>query len=57
VPPHPPEKLSGTEGGSGNDRIVATEGNKDIIDCGTGTDTVFYDVGLDTIKGCENKNP
>ncbi len=57
MPPHPPEKLSGTEGGSGNDRIVATEGNKDIIDCGTGTDTVFYDVGLDTIKGCENKNP
>ncbi len=47
-------------GGRGNDTIRAKDVRKDIIDCGESnnhTDTVFYDVGLDTIKNCEIKNP
>ncbi len=44
-------------GGGGPDDIVADDGNEDIINCGRGTDRVWYDVGLDTIKACETKNP
>ena len=51
----------GTEysyGGIGDDTIVADgDGNVDIINCGPGTDTVYYDPTLDTVKGCEVKNP
>jgi Ca2+-binding RTX toxin-like protein len=44
-------------GGGGNDWINAHDGEKDIINCGKGTDTVNYDVGVDEVKGCERKNP
>ena len=44
-------------GGGGNDNIEALDGNVDIINCGRGTDTVYYDVGTDTVRGCERKNP
>ena len=44
-------------GGGGNDTIEANDGNVDVIDCGKGTDRVYYDVGTDTIKNCEIKNP
>ena len=47
-------------GGNGNDTIEANDGNKDIIDCGENRgdkDTVFFDVGIDTIKNCEERNP
>lgn len=41
-------------GGRGDDFIDAIDGTKDTIDCGAGTkDRVYYDEGLDTIKGCE----
>jgi Ca2+-binding RTX toxin-like protein len=43
-------------GQGANDRIVAFDGYKDIIDCGPGSeDTVVYDRNLDTIKNCEIK--
>lgn len=44
-------------GGGGNDWIAAVDGNLDIVNCGKGTDEVIYDADLDTVKGCENKNP
>jgi hypothetical protein len=41
-------------GGTGNDEILAIDGNKDIIDCGDGgADIVHYDVGIDDISNCE----
>jgi hypothetical protein len=27
------------------------------IDCGEGKDTVYYDVGIDTVTNCEVLNP
>jgi hypothetical protein len=50
----------GTEfvyGGEGKDEIVADDDSKDIIDCGDGHDTVFFDQGLDRLKNCEDKTP
>jgi Ca2+-binding RTX toxin-like protein len=43
-------------GGGGNDKIdVSGDGPGDTVDCGTGTDTVAYDIG-DTISlDCENR--
>ena len=43
-------------GGGGNDTISAQDNNRDIINCGKGTDRVFYDEGIDTITACEIKN-
>ena len=31
--------------------------SQEIIDCGSGTDTVYFDKGLDTVKNCEVKFP
>jgi Ca2+-binding RTX toxin-like protein len=46
------------EGGRGADNVYANDGNEDVINCGRGTqDIVRYDVGLDTIRNCEIKNP
>jgi hypothetical protein len=28
-----------------------------VVDCGSGTDTVFFDVGKDILTNCEIKNP
>jgi hypothetical protein len=44
-------------GGSDDDRINAQDGFKDVVDCGTGEDTVFFDRGLDRVRDCEIKNP
>jgi len=44
-------------GGHGKDRILADDGNEDMINCGKGTDTVEYDQGIDTIKSCEQEFP
>jgi len=44
-------------GQGGIDEVDAVDGNVDIINCGKGRDTAFYDVGIDTVKGCEIKNP
>ena len=46
------------DGGGGNDTIDAEDGNVDYIDCGEGRkDTVYYDVGIDTVTNCEVLNP
>src|SRR5215207_7875902 len=42
-------------GGGGNDTIYAHDARVDIINCGKGTDTVYYDP-LDTISACETKH-
>ena len=52
-------------GGSGNDDIIAVEApfsqpnlqERDIVYCGFGTDTVYYQKGVDRIFNCEKKNP
>ncbi len=46
------------EGGGGSDKIHADDGSKDVIDCGKGQDTVFFDRGLDKVADdCERKRP
>jgi Ca2+-binding RTX toxin-like protein len=40
-------------GGSGNDRIDDRDGNRDIIDCGTGRDTVIADQRDKVAGNCE----
>jgi Ca2+-binding RTX toxin-like protein len=55
-PGHPP----GTDtikAGKGDDTIYAADKVKDMIDCGPGRDYVLYDQDLDTVTGCEDKNP
>jgi hypothetical protein len=39
-------------GGTGNDTIQARDGERDVIDCGSGRDTVVADK-TDVVKGCE----
>lgn len=39
-------------GGTGNDTILARDGKRDVIDCGSGRDTVIADK-VDVVKGCE----
>jgi Ca2+-binding RTX toxin-like protein len=39
-------------GGSGGDTIQARDGERDVIDCGAGRDTVVADK-TDVVKGCE----
>jgi hypothetical protein len=46
-----PDRLTG----KGNDTVNAVEGQRDVIDCGPGRDSVQFDVGLDTVKRCEIK--
>jgi Ca2+-binding RTX toxin-like protein len=41
---------------TGNDTIDVKDGLKDTVDCGPGTDTVFFDEG-DFVTNCENPNP
>jgi Ca2+-binding RTX toxin-like protein len=51
-------------GGRGDDTINAAQRDsgtgaavtKEVIDCGAGTDTVFYDRGKDEVKNCEIEN-
>jgi Ca2+-binding RTX toxin-like protein len=46
------------EGGPGDDTIDVKDGQTDSVDCGLGTDTVFFDEGIDSLADdCENPNP
>jgi hypothetical protein len=46
------------KGDAGDDDVFANDGNKDVIDCGRGSqDIVRYDVGIDTIRNCEILHP
>ena len=43
--------------GPGGDHIEAKDRRRDIIDCGSGLDAVWFDVGLDVVSPtCERKN-
>ncbi len=43
--------------GASGDHIEAIDRRKDIIDCGSGDDAVWFDVGLDVVSpNCERKN-
>jgi Ca2+-binding RTX toxin-like protein len=53
---HPPGKDT-VRGGRGNDMIYAADDVKDVIDCGPGVDYVLFDQNLDTVTGCETKDP
>jgi Ca2+-binding RTX toxin-like protein len=54
----PDSPVDDSYGESGNDTIDAEDGNVDYIDCGEGRkDTVYYDVGIDTVTNCEALNP
>ena len=65
VPSESPETppVDYSYGESGNDTIGARDGNVDHIDCGEtnkgnkDSDTVYYDVEIDTVQNCEVENP
>jgi hypothetical protein len=42
-------------GGAGNDRIYAVDGQRDVVNCGSGHDTVWADPG-DVLRGCEQRH-
>ena len=43
--------------GEGGDHIETIDRRRDIIDCGSGEDAVWFDVGLDVVSpNCERKN-
>ncbi|HEX2729491.1 MAG TPA: hypothetical protein VHM16_07025, partial [Rubrobacteraceae bacterium] len=54
-------------GGPGNDTVLSgnyspettstNDGAADVVDCGAGTDTVYYTPGQDTIENCEIEQP
>jgi serralysin len=44
-------------GGRGNDQIYARDGDQDTLYCGEGTDTVFYNGGVDEVVDCEIRHP
>jgi hypothetical protein len=33
------------------------DGSHDVVDCGPGQDTVFFDQVVDTVVNCERLNP
>ncbi|MDQ4126771.1 MAG: hypothetical protein M3151_02240 [Actinomycetota bacterium] len=53
------------QAGGGNDDIIALEDRpqnakaqeRDVVFCGAGRDTVYYQKGVDRILDCERKNP
>ena len=60
------------QGGPGRDRVFgdsgddlvrggthtqADDGVPDILDCGDGTDTVYFTPGVDVVSNCEIRNP
>ena len=60
------------KGGPGRDRVFgdsgddlvrggtqtqADDGVPDILDCGDGTDTVYFTPGVDVVSNCEIRNP
>ena len=52
-------------GGPGNDNIMSVEApfsypklqERDLVFCGSGVDTVYYQKGVDRVFDCERKNP
>ncbi len=46
-----------SRGGDGRDTIHADDRMRDIIDCGRGSDTVYFDKGKDVLSNCEHKFP
>ena len=52
-------------GGRGDDDIIAAEApfaypalqERDVVYCGPGKDTIYYQKGVDRIFDCESKNP
>lgn len=58
APPQPVEPVEHSYGGRGNDTFYAVDGHKGVIECGLGKgDTVYFDPGDDTVRGCENRHP
>ena len=52
------ERADTLKGGPGNDRVEAKEGERDIVDCGRGSeDVAFFDKGMDQVSNCEIRNP
>jgi len=45
-------QVEDVSGGGDDDTIRADDGEVDNIDCGTGSDTVAVDVGIDTLTNC-----
>ena len=45
--------------GSGKDDIIAFEGGskRDLVFCGAGRETVYYQKGVDRLFDCERKYP
>jgi hypothetical protein len=44
--------------GSGSDVIIAADGRMDVINCGSGRDTITVDKNLDVVAAnCERINP
>jgi len=44
--------------GKGNDIVEAEDGYKDTIDCGSGTDEVYFDQNIDQVAAnCEKQHP
>jgi len=46
--------------GATNDTIYVSDGERDTVGCGGGTDTVYFDKGVDTFidnSSCENRVP
>lgn len=56
------DKLEGSSGhdtilgGAGNDTIFAYDGQKDIVDGGSGSDRAWWDFTLDKVRGVEQNN-
>ncbi len=49
--------VDSVSGGGGGDHIEAVDGHRDVIDCGSGKDAVWFDKGLDTVSAdCELRN-
>lgn len=50
-------------GGPGDDLVrggtahQTNDGARDVLDCGDGTDTVYFTPGVDVIQNCEVENP
>ena len=50
-------------GGPGDDLVrggtahQTDDGAQDVLDCGDGTDTVYFTPGVDEVRNCENPNP
>lgn len=45
-------QVEDVSGGDDDDTIRADDGEVDNIDCGTGSDTVAVDVGIDALTNC-----